>query len=268
MTAIATTLVPGEGRGCGDREEEAIYGCLPPSIAGDPIWDKLLDPPIPYEGDFFRGVQFAPPELTESWDEEAVLLLDWIGKRHYPSVPGFIEEARRFGLSRRFQPGFDFAALAGKRVYLGLIHARAIQRWVVPSIEDVGDELLLEAYRLGWDGVPLPHFDFRHCRKRLGDDAAAHYPECIYHLWPLSLRLHKDTEQFGLIEMPSFVFYAFRVVRLGDQNPVEEWEKYPEVEYGPGLFALFEVAHFEAIGRVPEGTSLGEAGLPVVVMEK
>ena len=128
MSNFATTI-PG-ARGCGSsRESGGIYLSMGLSPDGVPIWNFLVDPAIPFQGEKFQGVHLASPEMTEGWPEDSVLLLDMVGKEFYPIVPDFVEEVRRMGLSRRIAAGFDFSSLRDKTVYLGLIHWRATVTW-------------------------------------------------------------------------------------------------------------------------------------------
>lgn len=52
--------------------------------------------------------------------------IDWVGSMHYPNVADFIEEVRRFGLSRRLSSKLDFSRISPQTRIL-LVHQRA---WV------------------------------------------------------------------------------------------------------------------------------------------
>ena len=86
-------------RGCGRRKAGGIYLSLGTRAGGTPIWEFLLDPPVPYEGEKFRGLLTAPDEVREAWSRDDVLLLDMVSAEDYPSAPSLIEEIRRFGLA-------------------------------------------------------------------------------------------------------------------------------------------------------------------------
>lgn len=112
----------GVRRGCGVREPGGIYIGARHDPNGLPIWDFLIDPPMP-----------VPPEL--GLPDRGVLLVqdadgvthvfDRVGLSGYPNVADFIEETMRYGLSRRIQRSADFAALDARSTII-LAHPRAI----------------------------------------------------------------------------------------------------------------------------------------------
>lgn len=259
MTLQLTNPPPG-GRGCGTRKAGGTYACVGVGPNGLPWNTFMFDPAVPYAGDRFRGVQEANEELRSNWQEGMALLLDMVGAEHYPTVPSFVEEVRRFGMSRQVPETFDWTKIAGREVWLGLVHWKARHVWAdgteeLPPIEYAFCDALNPAVvrRIAEDGekvIPIH---------------APHYPDCVYHLWPLCSRVHETSE--GLVEMPGFRFDPLNVVRNRDPAvPVSP--KFPDVDYLPALFAAFPVTHVEAVGYVPEGSNASESGLPVVVVEE
>ncbi len=106
-------------RGCGRRVHGGIYAECGTAPGGRPIEDFIVDPPVPIARPLAAiGVQLV--ERAGVWH-----VLDLIGRAHYPNVADFIEEARRFGASRRLPKTLDFAKL-GPESRLLLAHARAI----------------------------------------------------------------------------------------------------------------------------------------------
>jgi hypothetical protein len=107
-------------RGCGHRVRGGLYLEIGIGPNGTPIEQLLVDHPVPIDvkrlGITPRGVRLVE-WLT------GPLLVDWIGSEHYPNVLDFVEEARRFGISRRLPRRFDWAALKGAQ--LAFLHARA-----------------------------------------------------------------------------------------------------------------------------------------------
>lgn len=87
-------------RGCGTRQESGIYLECGVGPFGLPLESYLMDPPI-----------LIPPGLPVPAQGMGLIhgangiwhLVDRIGLSHYPSSADFIEEVRRFGLSRRIQ---------------------------------------------------------------------------------------------------------------------------------------------------------------------
>jgi len=110
-------------RGCGTRVAGGVYMEVGMSGEGMPIEHFLLDCPLPVNagtrlalGLTARGVRLV--------DEEGLThVLDWVGSESYPNVLDFVEEARRFGISRRAE-GIDYSRL-GPGTKLFLLHARA-----------------------------------------------------------------------------------------------------------------------------------------------
>jgi len=149
------------------------------------------------------------------------------------------------GLSRRISSGFDFSALGGKTVYLGLIHWRATVTWS-PA-----------------DAYPVP--EYVHCLKK---EVSGHLGECLYHLWPLAVRYHAEdivnpaSLDHARIVRPLMEYAPYGVMERGQEVHVDE---FPKEYLGPGLFMIMPISHLEAVDYVPMGTDLEESGLPHVV---
>jgi hypothetical protein len=105
---------------------------------GRPVEDFLFCPPTRLEelakwtGELAHlGVKLV--QVGSVWH-----IFDWVGSQHYPNVADFVEEVRRFGLSRRLPKTLDFSKLtAESRIFL--VHDRA---WVQP----------FDAYAANWQG--------------------------------------------------------------------------------------------------------------------
>lgn len=116
-------------RGCGTRKTGGIYWTLGVGEGGVLLEEFLLDPPRPLTMDIPpRGVT---PICRKNRDGKPVWhLLDWVGQRYYPNVLDFVEEVRRFGLSRRLPENVDFSKLTTESRLL-LVHARAfVTNWL------------------------------------------------------------------------------------------------------------------------------------------
>ncbi len=240
-------------RGCGSRTQPgSLYLYVGVGPEGVPVWHFLTDPPIPFVGSKFQGVHQAPPEMTVGWPDDTILLLDMVGESFYESAPSFIEEARRFGFSRRIPETFDFESLAGKKVYLGLIHWKAS-----PEITSMG--------------FPPGELEYKFCMQW---DALEHRNMCVFHDWPLSVDLHPGHVQETrpeTIHRPSFVFQPNSVLTQVSQLVLGPniRDVFPaKVTMTPGVFAIVPITHVEAIGHVPFGSSVVDSGLPIVTMDK
>lgn len=247
-------------RGCGTRMPGGLYLSLGTGDVGIPWWKCLVDPPTPFSGAKFQGIKVAEDAITAKVPDGHILLLDMVSAKEY-TVATFVEEVRRFGLSRRIQAKFDFSQCQGKQVWLGLIHWQAVIEY-------------------GQESVKMPLAKFRFCEKG-GENGNAnpHFPLCIFHQWmqaPSQLAhrrvdgkpaVYTDSEGRVMVRMPSFEFDAMNV--LVEKTLACRPSQFPEpAGYLPGLFAIFPISHVEAVGYVPKKTSVGEAGLPVVVMEE
>lgn len=211
-------------RGCGDeRTIGDLYLVKKIGLGGVPIWAFLLDPPVPYAGPKFRGIQLAPPEMTVGWPDDSVLLLDMVGETFYPTVPDFVAETRIYGLSRKMQSTFPVEKLEGKRVFLGLIHWNAIPEYALPFGEK--------------------RFDYAYCVQ----EELAHWPQCVYHLWPQvgegSTDLRKLYSPSGKLVVE---YDPYEVVTQGTREIARQAE-YALTGYKPGLFMIVEITQAELV---------------------
>jgi hypothetical protein len=114
-------------RGCGTREQGGVYAELGLGPFGTPVEEFLIDPPIPVDPDEMGitaiGVKILPVRLP-GWENPLNCVVDWVGSLHYPNVADFVEEVKRFGLSRRLPKNLDFSLLTPDSRIL-LIHRNA-----------------------------------------------------------------------------------------------------------------------------------------------
>lgn len=113
-------------RGCGTREAGALYLEVGLGPGGRPIEDFLVDPPraVVAEALGLSPVGVKIMRVPNS-DPPVYHVFDWVGSKHYPNVADFVEEARRFGISRRISAATDFEKLT-EDSRLVLLHSRAI----------------------------------------------------------------------------------------------------------------------------------------------
>lgn len=110
-------------RGCGTRKRGAVYGECGLSPWGRPLEHFIIDPPTRVDA---AALGLHPIGVTLLADPRtgACHVFDWVGEEHYPGVADFLEEARRFGVSRRLPRTLDFGRLAADS-RLVLLHRRA-----------------------------------------------------------------------------------------------------------------------------------------------
>ena len=136
MTSLTTNVIPSQSqaplkihRGCGLRIAGGIYATATGEITYQniPIHQFLQCPPMPVnpadiglaaQGILVKeGTAYNRPGL---WD-----IFDWIGASHYPYVPDFIEEGKRYGFSRRIPESAPIHLLNTDSLHI-MGHPRAI----------------------------------------------------------------------------------------------------------------------------------------------
>lgn len=109
-------------RGCGhSRVAGGIYCVSNLSPTGKPIEFFLQDPPLVVNPRDF-GLSAVGVKLIER--QGVYHIWDWVGSKFYPNVADFVEEVRRFGLSRRISNAVSFRKLTMKSRII-LLHSRA-----------------------------------------------------------------------------------------------------------------------------------------------
>jgi hypothetical protein len=192
-------------RGCGTRKKGGIYFETGLGRHGLPLEYFIVDPPI-----LIDDWHLSPLGVQLIKRNGITHILDWVGSEHYPNVADYLEEVRRFGVSRRLAKTLDFSQISEQTRIL-LVHARA---WV-DNFHD---------YKT-WE-----------CPK----EYAYHSPEVLSHEPEGSKRMcsgvwwedveggvMKDDDRTIQREMPSFTYYA-------KQRPDEI-----KAQYRPAIFASF-----------------------------
>ncbi len=197
-------------RGCGRRKMGGVYATVDTSLNGLPIEHFLLCLPQIVDLDAM-GISPVGVSLIEVNGVHHVF--DFVGRKHYPNVADFVEEARWFGISRRCE-GIDYSKITSDS-RLVLIHARA---WVANAEEyvcglpekDLAEEVwpcpkgikhhpmaedeksVVPCSGLWWHDVEgaenglrkMPSFEYRASARPAGVDGQ--YQSAIYGVWPLS----------------------------------------------------------------------------------
>jgi len=197
-------------RGCGRRVKRGIYAELGLSPFGRPVEDFLMDPPVALP----EGLELAPQGVTFIERDGVTHLIDWVGSTHYPNIADFVEEIRRFGLSRRLPQNIDFGRLsvASRLIF---VHARAF-------IEDAGAR---QGYRAPDDAPFVCLRDIEAHQKGTEEMCASMWWEDV-----------EGVNEDGVREMPSFEYTPRR--------------PRPEVEartYRPGIFGSFPIGRLVVV---------------------
>lgn len=262
---------PENGRGCGDREEGAGYGCCGLSRWGKPVEEFVLDPvrPILWQ----RGMHCVPRDPTKPDGIHDIIVGVGIdpkgGKTEgYPSAWSFVEEVRHFGASRKFPKNFPFHKLTPFETRMIFVHARAI-----PMFE----------YVLNRDDRPLygcKRFQDWVDNKQYWEKANVHpeyhpyegktstFEKCAFALRDLSYLLH-ETEPLTVVDsevnrfrvqMPSFQFIGIA--------PLAPSDKF-NLSWASGAFLVLPLTHVEFPKRRNEKVTeeLHKVGIETAVTE-
>lgn len=246
-------------RGCGaSRTLGAVYAECPLSPYGNPLEDFLVDPPIPVIPEEI-GVTPIGVKLVERkgvWH-----IMDWVGSTHYNNVADYVEEVRRFGLSRRLSTTLDFKKLTSQsRILLlhshGYIYNFDEYKKQEPSLEE------LEGL------VPYPE-----CPKELEEHTRPQMKTMCARLW------YQDVQGGEAIEKPPEEESKGRLRCVTRKMPAFEYHALvaPEgikPDYRVAIFASFPITNLAVI-KDPEGgthnRSLAlaeEARLPVKLVDE
>jgi hypothetical protein len=119
-------------RGCGERTPGGIYIECGLSPVGRPFEDFLVDPPLAMPPGLGCEALANKPQFWTDSATGTVHLVIWIGAEHYPYLADFVEEARRFGISRKLsaqlleRPAFARITLNSRMI---LAHPRGLNTW-------------------------------------------------------------------------------------------------------------------------------------------
>ena len=109
-----------------------LYATAGTSRFGRPLEDFLIDAPVPYHGAPFRtpliqrssniGIELkAVRGLIKNTE-----ILFWVGEEYYPYAPDFIEETKKWGVSKRIPLNFDLTKFKPGETWMYFIHPRAV----------------------------------------------------------------------------------------------------------------------------------------------
>ena len=234
-------------RGCGDsRTKGDAYWETARSPKGKPIEFWIVDPPVKIDPDVLR---ISPQGVTLLEDKNGVHhVLDWIGAMHYPNITDFLEEARRFGVSRKCELSANEYALLSPESKLICIHSAA--HLDEPAIHwgariGMGDEFFAGRYK--WDLCPkdnIEHDINREAMLSFMADPKFKSPMCAGLWWEDCMfvdPIEKDS-RLGIRTMPAFRYRCAA-------SPASPWKQTPR---SPAIFASFPFGRI-AIVEDPEG---------------
>ena len=255
MFAVAT--VP---RGCGkSRTKGGTYWETSHSPHGQPIEFWLTDPPVKIDPDDL-GISTQGVKLLEA--NGVYHVLDWIGGMYYPNVTDFIEEARRFGVSRKCELHADDYALLSPESKLICIHSAAYLD--EPEIHwgariGMGETFFAGKYK--WTYCPKEIVEHDLTKEQILNSLAVvngYTPPMCAGLWwedCMFVEPIEDDLRLGIRTMPAFRYRCA-------SSPASPKEVTPR---SPAIFAAFPFGRM-AIVEDPEGgehlTKLEKINLP------
>jgi hypothetical protein len=225
-------------RGCGSRKKGGIYAEVPLSPFGSPFEHFLFDPPVKVDLEAM-GLSPIGVKLLKRPDEDVYDVYDIIGADSYPNVLDFIEEAKRFGISRRLSSRIDFSLLTEKSKLI-VLHSRAFIEnagayWPEAKFKcpkAIQKHEIWEGQRVGDDPLPM-------CIGLWGQDIedGNEHPEND----PGYIR-PSDDPRFVLRTMPSFSYEGYR--RPDGVTP----------EYSTAIFGSFHLGRLVVINDPDDKT--------------
>jgi hypothetical protein len=235
-------------RGCGSRVKGGVYMECGTSPIGLPLERFIVDPPRPIDPE---ALGVSPVGVTLIEVKGVTHVFDWIGSKHYANVADFVEEARRFGTSRRLPKNLDFSRLTSQSRMI-LIHARAyIGNYRAYLAAEPEGARSCPAAKHGTDGAEM-------CARYWWQDL--HWPDGANGFDATNIGHEaQDPERMVTSEMPSFRYKGWK--RPEGVTP----------EYRPAIFLSLPInrlvvvksddgSHGETAKRIEE-----TAGLPVDV---
>ncbi len=230
-----TTVFASNGRGCGFRDENAVYMCCGVGNDGYPIEHFILDPARRWPGEFQRGYLILPRVLGIATLQEVNDLVIFVGKEYYKATWDFVEEVRRYGASRKVPRNLPFEKLTPGQSRMVFVHSRAI-----PLTHYCCDR-----------SVPLDWCSYSADRETWMTvwDQAGWHPDnhpCTFALQDLALYLHKEAaalveDKVFTIQMPSFTYDVRRMLN---------WDT--PVRWDVGVFMWLPLTHIEAKNRLDD----------------
>lgn len=245
------SVMGGITRGCGRRVQGGIYSEMGLSPNGKPLEYFVMCPPIVVDKDEL-GLRPLGVSLIE--DAEGVFhIWDWVGSRFYPNVTDFLEEVRRFGMSRKLNPKMDFSKLTSKSRHV-LLH----------NVAHIGNAEAYHADRIGGNKLGR---EWNICPKDV--HKSDHVGMCAGLWWEDVVDIQNMVEdpdptggpsRIGIREMPSFRYKAAKPA-VKDPN------------HSLAIFASFPIQRLAVVASEDGSHDLSvskasKSGLDVAVVEE
>lgn len=273
-----TTVKAEHGRGCGSRSSGSCYICTGFGLWGSQIEEFIIDPVRRWPQEMSRKEWGRGFQLLPGKDCNHVVI--FVGESFYASPWTFIEETRRFGVSRKVPPTFPFDKITFGISQMYFVHSKAYadpqkhgfsldqpHTRPLPDCNFFADDLQLwekkDYFTGGW------HPTVRRVEGYSQETACtfAHRDlACIFHKEE-DVIFTKDTgEGFEFeIQAPSFS-YTGRAPSTPNVLKLEE--TYDPSAFKPGVFLRLPITHFEAKDYAKSWAEKAhQAGFPVEILD-
>lgn len=281
-------------RGCGTRDPHSTYVEFKPKPFGLPWSYFMIDPPKPWKGGQLRApekftremytiiarkdgekVEIGCEDLKEQAEslienlqeshpkreyelkrEEITHLVLGVGKKYYPFVPDFLEEAKKMGISKKIPRNFPFDELTPRKSRMLLIHPRVFPQFEYEVEHEKCPWERLEKRLKEREEDNRPHLKRynRMIREKLMLKPGEHTP-CLGDLWSLSYsklggnkkhRIEKEEEgvNSALVRTPSVSYYINKPIKraYGDLTPSREYTSLTDSSsWNYGIFFQFPI---------------------------
>ncbi len=248
-----TTIQAPNGRGCGTRDAGGVYLSLGISSGGTiTVEDLILDPVKIWPAPWQRGFKILPNR--RGWNDVAI----FVGKEDYPSLWSFVEETRRFGISRKVPPTFPFEQLTPGKSNMVFIHAHGHPRFDY-HIDSSADDIQF----------PLKGCKFFPNEEKLWKltDNGYHptQTKCTFAHQHLAGRLHNCSyDEYGkfTVEMPSFTYDGYWPLIKPERGA-------DDMTWDVAAFMVAPLSHIEMPKKVNKGAAnrANKAGYEVIVTD-
>lgn len=254
----STTIQAENGRGCGTRSEGGTYLCLGIGPGGTlTVEDLILDPIKIWPGGWQRGFKILPNKM--GFNDVGI----FVGEEFYPSLFDFVEEARRFGISRKVPPTFPFSQLTPGKSRMVFLHKKAYPKFSYIDVE-LTEHVHIPQYgcKMLWE-PEIWKRAFPGWHPRIEKEGTfctfshKHFAGLIHNV------VYDEIGQFE-IKMPSFSYSGFMpVVRNDDQgNRIK-------LEWRIGAFMVAPLSHVEMPKKLNKGAAnrANKSGYEVIVTD-
>lgn len=249
-TTVATV------RGCGTRSKGGVYLALGIGPGGSlTVEDLILDPVKIWPGGWQRGFKLLPNK--NGWNDVGI----FVGESFYGSLWDFVEEARRYGISRKVPPTFPFEKLTPGKSQMIFFHRKAYPKFNSDDANLWDENVPLDGCKMKWE-PEIWERAFPGWHPKIEKETFCTFSH--RHFAGLLHDAHYDEGSNFTIEMPSFSYSGKIPVVRSDNNGDRI-----DLEWHIGTFMAAPISHLEMPFKINEkpAEKANKAGYEVVVTD-